>query len=58
LLAKLVPTFADRGCYVVSLTDAYDRILGPRNNTTDTKLYIPTVFIIKYRIDFKADTSS
>jgi hypothetical protein len=27
LLAKLVPTFADRGCYVVSVTDPYGRIL-------------------------------
>jgi hypothetical protein len=29
LSAKLVPTFADdRGCYVVSVTDPYGRILG------------------------------
>jgi hypothetical protein len=26
--AKLVPTFADRGCHVVSMTDPYGRILG------------------------------
>jgi CBS-domain-containing membrane protein len=26
--AKLVPTFADRGCHVVSVTDPYGRILG------------------------------
>jgi hypothetical protein len=25
---KLMPTFADRGCYVVSVTDPYGRILG------------------------------
>jgi hypothetical protein len=25
---KLVPTFADRGCHVVSMTDPYGRILG------------------------------
>jgi hypothetical protein len=25
--AKLMPTFADRGCYVVSVTDPYGRIL-------------------------------
>jgi hypothetical protein len=25
---KLVPTFADRGCRVVSATDPHDRILG------------------------------
>jgi hypothetical protein len=28
LSAKLVPTFADRGCRVVSVTDPYGRILG------------------------------
>jgi hypothetical protein len=28
LLAKLVPTFADRGLHVVSVTDLYGRILG------------------------------
>jgi hypothetical protein len=27
LSAKLVPTFADRGCNVVSVTDPYGRIL-------------------------------
>jgi hypothetical protein len=27
LSAKLVPTFADRGCHVVGVTDSYDRIL-------------------------------
>jgi hypothetical protein len=26
LSAKIVPTFADRGCHVVSFTDPYDRI--------------------------------
>jgi CBS-domain-containing membrane protein len=28
LSAKLVPTFADRGCHLVSVTDPYGRILG------------------------------
>jgi CBS-domain-containing membrane protein len=28
LTAKLLPTFAVRGCHVVSVTDAYGRILG------------------------------
>jgi hypothetical protein len=28
LSAKLVPTFADRGCHVVSVTDPYGFILG------------------------------
>jgi hypothetical protein len=28
LSAKLVPTFTDRGCSVISATDPYGRILG------------------------------
>jgi CBS-domain-containing membrane protein len=28
LSAKLVPTFANRGCHMVSVTDSYGRILG------------------------------
>jgi CBS-domain-containing membrane protein len=28
LSAKLVPTIADRGCHVVSVTDPYGHILG------------------------------
>jgi hypothetical protein len=28
LSAKLVSTFADRGCYIISVTDPYGRILG------------------------------
>jgi hypothetical protein len=28
LSAKLVPTFEDRGCHVVSVMDTYGRILG------------------------------
>jgi CBS-domain-containing membrane protein len=28
LSAKLVPTFADRGCHVVKVTDPHGRILG------------------------------
>jgi hypothetical protein len=28
LSAKLVPTFVDRGCHPVSMTDPYGRILG------------------------------
>jgi hypothetical protein len=28
LSTELLPTFADRGCYVVSVTDLYGRILG------------------------------
>jgi hypothetical protein len=30
LLAELVPTFADRGTRVISMTDSYGRILGSR----------------------------
>jgi hypothetical protein len=28
LVGKVMPTFADRGCHVVSVTDPYGRILG------------------------------
>jgi hypothetical protein len=28
LSAKLVPTYADRGCHVISMTDPYGRIFG------------------------------
>jgi CBS-domain-containing membrane protein len=28
LITKFVPTFADRRCHVVSVTDPYGRILG------------------------------
>jgi hypothetical protein len=41
LSAKLVPTFADRGCHVVSVTDPFGRVLGfldRRHNKTKTKL--------------------
>jgi hypothetical protein len=34
LSAKLVPTCADRGCYVVSVTEPYGRILGFLNRKT------------------------
>jgi hypothetical protein len=27
-VGELIATFADRGCYVVSMTDPYGRILG------------------------------
>jgi hypothetical protein len=28
LVGEVVPTFADKGCHVVSVTDPYDRNLG------------------------------
>jgi hypothetical protein len=28
LVGEVMPTFADRGCHVVSVTDSYRRILG------------------------------
>jgi hypothetical protein len=37
LLAKSVPTFADRGCYVLSVTDPNGRILGFLNRGGDGK---------------------
>jgi hypothetical protein len=42
--AKLVPTFADRGCHVVSVTDLYGRILvfldRRARNKNMTKMHI------------------
>jgi hypothetical protein len=40
LSAKLVSTFADKGCYVVSVTEPYGRILGflDRNSYTHRAL--------------------
>jgi hypothetical protein len=39
LSAKLVPTFAYRGCYVVSVTDPYGRINDFLDRTHDTKQF-------------------
>jgi hypothetical protein len=35
LSAKLVPTFAGRGCHMVSVTDPYGRILGFLDRETE-----------------------
>jgi hypothetical protein len=44
LSAKLVPTFADRGCHVVSVTNPYGRILGfprtPPGKRKETRYYM------------------
>jgi hypothetical protein len=42
LFAKLVPTFADRGCHVVSATDPYGRILGflDRKYSTNNRMKV------------------
>jgi CBS-domain-containing membrane protein len=37
LSEKLVPTFADRGCHVVNVTDPYGRILGFLDRKEDMK---------------------
>jgi hypothetical protein len=39
LSAKLVPTFADRGCHVVSVTNLYGRILGFLDRNCSDVLY-------------------
>jgi hypothetical protein len=53
LSAKLMPTFADRGCHVVSVTDPYGRILGfpdrlklsnPQINSKSFHCLTPDVF--------------
>jgi CBS-domain-containing membrane protein len=43
--AKLVPTFADRGCHMVSVMNPYGRILGflDRSCTTVQTLKFPKV---------------
>jgi hypothetical protein len=50
LSAKLVPTFADRGCHVVSVTNPYGRILGFLDRQlilqlTNTTIIIPENYI-------------
>jgi hypothetical protein len=42
LLAKVVPTFADRGCHVVSVMDPYDRILGFLDRSRYFFFQVPT----------------
>jgi hypothetical protein len=39
LSAKLVPTFADRGCHMVSVTDPYGRNLGFLDRFADDTIY-------------------
>jgi hypothetical protein len=49
LLAKLVLTFADIGCHVVSVTDPYGRILG----FLDRKALHSVTFPISSNAEFK-----
>jgi hypothetical protein len=45
LSAKLVPTFADRGCHVVSATDPYGRILGFLDRSRYFSVFVlPTLY--------------
>jgi hypothetical protein len=44
LSAKLVPTFADRGCHVVSVADPYGRILRFLDRNKDT-MYSQILFL-------------
>jgi hypothetical protein len=46
LSAKLVPTFADRGCHVVRATDPYGRILGFLDRITQIALHYTHIVII------------
>jgi hypothetical protein len=48
LLAKLVPTFADRGCRVVSATDPYGRILGFLDRSRYFFL-LRVIFVLNYK---------
>jgi hypothetical protein len=54
LSVKAVPTFADRGCHVVSVTDPYGRILSPFN-PLDRRLSLVVEHIAK-RKKKKTDT--
>jgi hypothetical protein len=46
LSAKLVPTFVDKGCHVVSVTDPYGRILG----FLDRFIYISNIKSLKKQL--------
>jgi hypothetical protein len=48
LSAKLVPTFADKGCRVVSAADPYGRILDFRDWTTDRRASIISIQSIPF----------
>jgi hypothetical protein len=50
LSAKIVPTFADRGCHVVSVTDPYSRILGFLDRHIHTTLTINNNVILYFII--------
>jgi hypothetical protein len=49
LSAKLMPTFADRGCHVVGVTDLYGRIRGSLGEESIyfRHLSIRTAFVLK-----------
>jgi hypothetical protein len=56
LLAKLVPTFADRECHVVSVMDSYGLILGFLDQHIHTTwCYIPKDDNVHYYISFVGD---
>jgi hypothetical protein len=49
LSAKLVPTFANRGCHVVSVTDPYGRILGFLNRFNNIIVHSKWFFRLIWR---------
>jgi hypothetical protein len=50
LSAKLVPTFTDRWCNVVSVTDPYGRILGSSQKYSPLSVFCYTILHIYLRI--------
>jgi hypothetical protein len=51
LSAKLVPTFADRGFHVVSVTDPYGRILGFLYRSRYSLFQVASQFYSRGRVD-------
>jgi hypothetical protein len=43
-----VPTFADSGCHVVSMTDPYGRILGFLDRTEIALPFLSRLYVVRY----------
>jgi hypothetical protein len=50
LSAKLVPTVADRGCHVLSMTDPYSRILALLEHISET--FVQNKLILRYNYKY------
>jgi hypothetical protein len=60
LSAKLVPTFVDRGCHVVSVTDPYSRILAflDQKSYNDVVIISTAVLIKHIKVRFRVSWPS